>query len=370
MVVADHAPSIVVLTSSTNHIPPWVEDLADEVDSAISTATLTTIHDHLALDMPDALILTAYDDESLDCLEMLQDEYPSRPAVILCTDHTPDERFDHLVDLVIPPIHHPVLSYQVQQTIRQNKRHNAMRNELVELRNHQDEYERAITDIKELKDTIVHNVSHELNTPLLQVKSAVAMIAEDIKNNRRVNYARRATARLEAAVKNITQLAASLNTMQMSPLLIGDIMDSALRELRRTWEHEEHFDRIQVTLDKNLPPALGDRHGISIVLQQLIDNALKFSEDEVEVKASLRQGNIRISIRDYGIGIDKDELKKIFDSFYRVDPKATRNFIGTGVGLANVRLILERHGVEIEVKTAKGKGSTFSFELPRANLEK
>ena len=365
MVVADHTVSIVVV--ATDHMPVWLDHLGGP--AMVTAATLSDIDEHLALGMPDALVLTTCDDEYLDYVQVLHEEYDDPPAIILCTEQVPDRRCDNLVDLVIPPISHPVLNYQIQQAIEQKKRQTALLHEIDDLRQTQANHQQAIADIEALKNAVVHNVSHELNTPLLQVKSAVALIAEDIHNSR-VDYAMRATARLEAAVKNITQLAASLNAMQMSPLIIRDIIDSALRDLRRTWEHKEHLDRIQVTLERKLPAALGDRHGISIVLQQLIDNALKFSDDEIEVKVCQRHGTIKITVRDYGIGIDQDELTKIFDSFYKVDPKATRNFNGTGVGLANVRLILERHEVDIEVRSVKGKGSTFSFELPIANLEK
>lgn len=370
MGIADHLLSIVVVAPHTGDIPSWLDDLAEESRHPIPSTTLQALHDRLALEIPDALILLGHDDEHFECLRGLREEHRARPAIILCSENAPDERFGNLVDLVIPPRSDPLLSYQIQQAIRQTRQRQALENEIADLKQHQNNHRQAMADVEALKNAVVHNVSHELNTPLLQVKSAVALIAEDVENSTLIDYALRATARLEAAVKNITQLAASLNDLQMSPLLMGDIIDSARRGLRRTWERKEQLDRIQVMIEDKLPPALGDRQGITIVLQQLIDNALKFSQSDVEVKVCRQGDHIQISVRDYGIGIDEAELSRIFDSFYQIDPKSTRKYSGAGVGLANVRLILERHAVEIDVESQKGKGSKFSFELPIANLKR
>jgi len=370
MVIANQLLSIVVVVPHNDGIPAWLGDLEEQLHHPIVTTTLATIHDHVSVEMPAALILTVHNDEHLDYLQTLHEKHHNRPAIILCVENELDAHLDDLVDLVIPAMSHPLLSRQIQQAIKKNKQRIKREAEIASLKQFQANHRQAMTDIELLKMAVVRNVSHELNTPLLQVKSAVALIAEDMENTTLVDYALRSTARLEAAVRNITQLAASLNDMQMSPLIIGDIIDSAMRDLRRTWEHKEHLARIHVTLDEKLPPALGNRQGISIVIQQLIDNALKFSNDRVEVDARYRSEHIQITVRDHGIGIPRDEISKIFDSFYQVDPKSTRQFNGTGVGLANVRLILDRHGVEIHVNSVKGKGSTFSFELPVARLDK
>lgn len=369
MVFADQLLSMVVVTTKADSIPPWLDNLVSETGQVVSATRLANIWDQLGHEIPDALILTADDKAHLDFLQELHASPGERPALVLCINDLPDERFDSLVDLVLPQINHPLIAYQIQQAINQHQQNTRLERNLADLEHKQADHWQAIADIEALQHAIVHNVSHELGTPLLQVKSAVALIAEDITNNTLVDYALRATARLEAAVKNITQLAASVDDMQMTPLLIHENIDSALRDLRRTWEHQQHLTRINITLDKKLPPAKGDRQGITIVLQQLIDNALKFSDDRVEVSAQQVDDYIHIAVRDYGIGIDPDQLAKIFDSFYQVDLKANRKFGGTGVGLANVRLILDRHGVDIDVKSQKDKGSTFSFELPVADLK-
>jgi signal transduction histidine kinase len=219
-----------------------------------------------------------------------------------------------------------------------------------------------------LKNAIVRNVSHELKTPLLQVKSAVALLAEDVGQTRLIGYATDATTRLEAVVKNITQLASSLET-RIEHVILREIIEYVILDLRRVWQRKADISRIQVNVEKNLPPVLADKNGIGTVLQMLIDNALKFSKKNVEVQAVRVGKNVRVSVRDHGIGIARDKLEKIFESFYQVDPSSTRRYGGSGVGLAIVRLILDHHNVSIVVESEVGKGSTFSFELPIVELD-
>jgi signal transduction histidine kinase len=224
-----------------------------------------------------------------------------------------------------------------------------------------------------LKNAIVRNVSHELKTPLLQVKSAVALLAEDGENTSTlIEYAMGATARLEAAVRNITLLNELLNDSQdaytLSPVLVNEAIQYALRNLRRSWEHKDSIERIEVHLEAGLPPVLADRQALGIVMQLLIDNALKFSQQNVEVLGQRQDDWVLIAVKDYGIGIAPDKIERIFDSFYQIDNSTTRRYGGLGVGLAIVRFILERHKTRIEVESQEGKGSSFSFRLPIARI--
>lgn len=367
MVDPDHNLSIIVITPE-HTLPAWLDTLAADPTMTLTLAASGHIRDELTSRQPHVLILTSSDADSLRLVEELHATLPNRPAIILASDEVPGDDFDDLVDLILPQMSHPLLVRQIRQAVRSSDKYRHIRRELDHFRQSQADHQRAIRDVETMKNAIVHNVAHELNTPLLQVKSAVALIAEDLENSSLVDYAQRATARLEGAVKNITQLAASLDDMQMAPLIIRENIDSALRVLGRTWEHKKDLARIHVDIEDRLPLALGDRQGITIVLQQLIDNALKFSDSTVEVTARRCDAGIRVSIQDYGIGIDKAEQTRIFDSFYQVDHKSTRQFNGTGVGLANVRLIMERHGTDIHVESFKNQGSTFSFQLPIVKL--
>src|SRR5579859_1801402 len=235
--------------------------------------------------------------------------------------------------------------------------------------------QRASQEASVLKDSIVRNVSHELRTPLLQVKSSVAMLADDARaaapNGVSVlaDMAIASTARLESVVQNITQLAASLN-VKTEPFKLTDAINFAIRQMGRQWASSGGVDRIKVPAHE-LPLVMGDRGGISQVLQQLLDNAIKFSPagGPVEIMAERRENAISVSVRDSGIGIPEDQREQIFQAFYQVDSSPTRSFGGTGVGLAIVKLLIDTMGLTIQVQSKPGAGSTFSFNLPIAELD-
>jgi signal transduction histidine kinase len=237
------------------------------------------------------------------------------------------------------------------------------------------ELERTLRESKEvviLKDSIVRNVSHELRTPLLQVKSAVAMLAEDARAasptgvSVLADHATAATAKLESIVQNISQLAASLN-VKLEPFRLSDAVNLATRQLSRQWASSGNVERIHIP-DNDVPPILGDRGGVAQVLRQLLDNAIKFSPNggPVKIKADQTDTTVRISVCDQGIGIPEDQVERIFQAFYQVDSSSTRPFGGTGVGLAIVKLLLDGMGSNIHVESKPGEGSTFSFTLPLA----
>jgi signal transduction histidine kinase len=226
---------------------------------------------------------------------------------------------------------------------------------------------RSTSEVEILKNAIVRNVSHELKTPLLQVKSAVSLLSEDPGNSKLLVYATDATARLETLVKNITLLGSSLD-INPAPVIVRDAVEYSRRNLGRIWQHKGDVDRIDTDLHENLPPVIADKQGLSTVLQLLMDNALKFSKAKIEVCAEPMGEHVRISVRDFGIGIAKDQLEAIFESFYQIDSSSTRRYGGTGVGLAIVQLILDRHQSQIMVDSEIGKGSTFWFKLPAVVL--
>ena len=225
--------------------------------------------------------------------------------------------------------------------------------------------QRAHDELELLRDAILNTVSHEMKTPLLHVKAAVANLKEEFGDNTLIDYATTATTRLEGIIRNITLLASSLEA-NLSPTPLRDSIDQALRALRRSWEHKDQVERVQTQFDEGLPLVLIDPQSMGIALQLLIDNALKFSKEYVHVRLKKVKDGVRVEIVDTGIGIPSNQLTRIFEPFYQVDSGSTRRFNGAGVGLAIVRLILERHNITIRVKSKPGKGSTFTFIIPKA----
>ncbi len=355
--VIEQLYTVLLLTTVESNLTIYNLDLPASHYQVVRMSDTDAAGRRLA-DGPVDAVITDNSPAALDFIRenYLHSENGKRPLIcVICTHAPPTDNLPD-VDILLPPVPGQYLHHQLQA-------HFQHRQKLADLEKNSDE-------IALLKNAIVQNVSHELKTPLLQVKSAVALIAEDAKDNSLSQMAVTATTRLEMIIKNITLLAGSMNG-DMSPVLVSESVDLALRNLRRSWLHKDDTDRVERHIMDGLPPVHANKQGLSIVMQQLIDNALKFSKgggQPVEVYARQTEDGIYIAVKDYGIGIAEDKLKQIFDTFYQIDSSSTRKYGGTGVGLAIVRLILEKHNVAIHVESALGEGSTFSFTLKQAQL--
>ncbi|MDX2140439.1 MAG: ATP-binding protein [Chloroflexota bacterium] len=232
-------------------------------------------------------------------------------------------------------------------------------------RNLQEERARAL-----ITGYIVDNVGHELKTPLLQVKAAISSLAEVSGKERLIELAKQSTARLEDTIQNLVRIAqVTKNTHpSLEPATIRDPIDYALNGLAKSWTHHKNVERVQVMISPHLPPVQIDKRSIGIVIQMLLDNALKFSKDAVHLKADCENDRVIVSIQDFGEGIAPELLERIFELFVQGDLKSTRSYGGLGVGLALVRMILERHDTLATVESTVGKGSTFSFTLRTIEL--
>lgn len=114
----------------------------------------------------------------------------------------------------------------------------------------------------------------------------------------------------------------------------------------------------------------GDYKGLVQVMRNLINNAIKFNRvgGRVAIEAGEKDGMVEVSVSDTGIGIPEDKLDRIFERLYQVDNSLTRQYGGTGMGLAITREIVEAHGGEIKVESKVGEGSRFWFTVPVAKV--
>jgi signal transduction histidine kinase len=148
-------------------------------------------------------------------------------------------------------------------------------------------------------------------------------------------------------------------------------LNKLLAELHEAMEPLAREKEIALTekLAPGLPLVEADRTKLRRILVNLLSNALKFTprQGAVEVRAALEGERVRLTVEDTGVGIAPDDVKRLFDKYEQARSRATRGEKGTGLGLYITRQLVELHGGEIEVQSEPGRGSAFSFTLPKGS---
>ncbi len=232
-----------------------------------------------------------------------------------------------------------------------------------------------ITEIRRLERArrdFVANVSHEFKTPLTAIQgfaeTLLAGAIDDAQNRVRfLEIIRKNSIRLGRLTDDLlklSQIEAGRLQLELRPLAVADLIDPCVEAARLQASPK------QVVLESEYCPGLprisGDIGSLQVVLQNLLDNAVRYTlaGGRVAVRVASQNGEIVISISDTGIGIPKADQERIFERFYRVDAARSRELGGTGLGLAIAKHLVEAHGGRIEVQSELGKGSTFSVHLP------
>jgi|GEM_PF-2151243 len=222
----------------------------------------------------------------------------------------------------------------------------------------------------ELKSQLVAGVSHEFNNALAVIHTASALLRETENSDAAAPWHDMLAANIRALSAMATNLLnlgrlesgkfhVEARRVELSPLLAGALERLAILGRRK---------RLAMTLDvpADLPPVSADPDAISLVVANLLTNAFKYTQEggAVAVGAARRaDGAVEVYVRDTGIGVAPEEREKIFGGYYRTE-RGKREAKGFGVGLALSRMILEAHGAPLELDSAVGRGSRFSFALP------
>lgn len=221
--------------------------------------------------------------------------------------------------------------------------------------------------LAQTKSDFVSNVSHELRTPL----ALISMFAEtlllqrvksDEKKSEYVEIIFKETNRLTRIVNrilNFSQVEADRKKYHFISLDINAIVDELMHDYSFHLEHngfEYEFEKVD-----QLVSVEADKESIYEALVNLMDNAIKYSQDHkfIAIRTKLRGEHAIIEVQDKGIGIPKENLKQIFDKFYRVSEGNVHTVQGAGLGLSLVSSIMEAHGGNIELESKLGEGSTF-----------
>ena len=222
--------------------------------------------------------------------------------------------------------------------------------------------------IEEMKDDFVSNMTHELKTPIAIAYSANdALLNYDTANDPQkkvtyLNIANRQLKRLGELVENILAMSMERRkTMKLKPetILLRPFTEEIAAAQRMRTEKEI---TINVNMDDDVSVE-ADRTHLGNVLNNLIDNAIKYSGDSVTITVSNDNG--AISVKDNGIGIPSKSIPFLFNKFYRVPHGNRQDVRGYGIGLYYVKSILDKMGWDIEVRSKEGEGSTFTIKYGR-----
>ncbi|MFQ6615151.1 MAG: ATP-binding protein [Fidelibacterota bacterium] len=227
-------------------------------------------------------------------------------------------------------------------------------------------------DLAKLKSDFVSTVSHELRSPLTSIRQLSEMlqagrIPSEKRRQQYYDTIVEQSEQLSLRVENILDFARMderKKRLQLEEVDVGQFLRELVERVQHQVQHKGFT--IQTNVGDQLPLAKVDRDAMAQVLINLMDNAIKYSgrSRDIEISAREDSGHLRIDVRDHGIGIGKEEMKKVFDRFYRGTRNGKRPTRGTGLGLTLVKRIVEGHHGSVQVKSEPGRGSTFSVKLP------
>jgi two-component system sensor histidine kinase ChiS len=228
-----------------------------------------------------------------------------------------------------------------------------------------------------LKDEFLARTSHELRTPL----NGIIGIAESLLSGISGRISRITASNLSMIVSSARRLTNLVNdildfsrlknrdiVLHTRPIDMHALIDTVLT-VSRPLVQGKHIELINA-VPQNSPPVAGDEDRLQQIMFNLIGNAVKFTDQgEVRVCAVAGDSFLEISVSDTGIGVPRNKLKDIFQSFEQADSSETRAFGGTGLGLSITRQLVELHGGHITAESEKDKGATFRFTLPISHEE-
>ncbi|BAU26299.1 two-component system sensor histidine kinase VicK [Aneurinibacillus soli] len=228
-------------------------------------------------------------------------------------------------------------------------------------------------ELERVRQEFVANVSHELRTPLTTLKSYLEALEEGAMHDPAIagqflQVLLSETDRMTRLVSDLLQLSRYDARQQLLDIRPVDV-SQLLYDVRERFRIRIRQERIDLNLElpgKGLPFVRADRDAVIQVLDNLLSNAMKYSNENttVTVRATQEDSMVRIEVADEGVGIRQRDLTRIFERFYRVDKARSRSMGGTGLGLSIARQIVLAHGGTIEITSEWQKGTKVSFTLP------
>lgn len=237
-------------------------------------------------------------------------------------------------------------------------------------------------EIERMKSEFLSNISHELRTPLTPIKGYAEILGrKDVPPDKAQQFARgilESTGRLERIVELLVDFSA-MEAGRLSPRTTPVDVGELLAKVAEQGQSKTSRHRLEIDAKARLPKVLGDERLLRRSLEEILDNAIKFSPDGGTIRLEARAAsagngagrrNVEISVTDEGIGIPTDDLHKIFSDFHQLDGSETRTYGGLGLGLAFVQRIIEAHAGTIDVQSEPDEGTRFTVTIPAASRAK
>jgi two-component system phosphate regulon sensor histidine kinase PhoR len=227
--------------------------------------------------------------------------------------------------------------------------------------------------LENIRKDFVANVSHELRTPITSIKGFVETLLDGamrdpVDSANFLNIIGRQAGRMDNIIEDLLLLSGVERGLEESNLRIErvkvhEIISDALEVC--DYKAKEKKIRIEVDCAPDMEAVVNEPLLEQAVIN-LLDNAIKYSEEggQVRIVTARQAGGITVEVRDEGCGIDKEDIPRLFERFYRVDKARSRKLGGTGLGLAIVKHIMQAHGGSVTVMSTPGEGSTFTLHLP------
>ena len=231
-----------------------------------------------------------------------------------------------------------------------------------------------IIKVQKLKSDFVANVSHELRTPLQSIKMGLETINDGAAKNDKENQKKimplimQQAARMENIVNDLLSLSRIELQEHIRPndnVVLDEIIKHSVDLHKDLLQKNSITCKIE-TENKNTE-FKGDRNRLTEVFNNLIDNAIKYSEKNTKINILVKtnENNIDVIIKDQGIGIPREHIPKVTERFFRVNPEKSKEVGGTGLGLAIVKHIVNQHRGEIDISSEEGKGTQISLNFPK-----
>ncbi|MFZ5944067.1 MAG: sensor histidine kinase [Bacillota bacterium] len=235
---------------------------------------------------------------------------------------------------------------------------------------------RRLERFDNIRTEFIANVSHELRSPLTSVQGFIEALIDkrNSKPEEQQHYLsiiQQETYRLNNLINDLLEISrfdSDAVKLDIDPFPISIVVERGIASLKPKLLEKKLI--VETVITKDLPLCNGDEDRVEQIFHNLLDNAIRYSPNgsKIIISCRLKHGAILVDMTDFGPGIPSEELKNIWERFYKVDKSRSRNRGGTGLGLAIVQEIVKKHGGTISVESTLDQGTTFSFSLPILNV--